>query len=107
MNRLGTCVFAHQLQEVIRERLNPQPHERPEVITAPEMYLCGILDCVEAAPPPPLVRAAGVGEGFLLRPGDCEACVHYHPAGGPQLASLLKSRARPLKRRGRKSKVKT
>jgi hypothetical protein len=106
-NRLGTCAFAYQIQELYREKQNPQPHDRPELILAPELYVCRILECTEAAPPPPVERAGAAGEGFLIRPGDCEACAHYQPAGGRLLVVLLKSRTKALKRRGRKPKVRT
>jgi hypothetical protein len=98
MSRLGTCAFAHQIQEVETVPFSHQPHLRPRVEICPEIYTCQFFDNPEL--PPPIARHNG---SFDIREGDCEACPYYTPAGDKLLIRAL--RKKRLKRRRPKAKV--
>jgi hypothetical protein len=99
MSRLGTCAFAHQIQEIEYIPIDEhQPHLRSHVETCPESYTCQFFDDHEL--PPPMRRFNG---SFEIREGDCEACPYYIPAGDKQLIRAL--RKKRLKRRKPKAKV--
>lgn len=102
--RLGICLYAHQLRELWNIPPGHQPHLRPTVEVMPETYVCGLLDWQELPPPPPIERVVGA---FELRPGDCEACRHFHPAGAQQLNSLMRTSGRRWRARKRRAARRT
>lgn len=80
MNRLGTCRWAHQIQEMWR--IPTQPHQHEEHITMPEgEYTCQWLDSVVPLPPP-LARRHG---GINIAATDCDACDRYEPPATPKI----------------------
>lgn len=98
VRRLGTCAFAHQLQEVEYIPFSNAPHLKPHTETCPEEYVCGFFFDEEL--PPAIRRYNG---GFELREGDCESCDYYLPAGEKLLIRLW--RKRRLKGRRRRAKI--
>jgi hypothetical protein len=93
--RIGACVFAHELVDAWGIPLNGQPHLRGE---AP-VYVCAALHWGELPPPPPIQRNMG---SFVLQPGDCENCCHYHGAGAPLLDDILRIRKRARRAKARR-----
>jgi hypothetical protein len=98
MSRLGTCAYAHQIQEIEFIPIDPQPHLKPYTELCPECYTCQFFAHDEL--PPPLQRRNG---SFEIQEGDCEACPYYTPAGDTMLIRLL--RKKRLKRRRAKAKI--
>jgi hypothetical protein len=96
MSKLGTCAFAHQLQEV--EYIPFEQNAAPYTETCPEHYVCEFFITEEL--PPPIQRFNG---GFEIREGDCESCPYYTPAGDKLLMKLW--RKKRLRRRKVKAKI--
>jgi hypothetical protein len=96
--RLGTCAFAHQIQEIEHVPVRSHPHLRPYVEKSPEAYTCQFFYDEEL--PPAIRRFNGT---FELREGDCESCDYFIPAGEKLLIRLW--RKRRLKGRRRRAKI--
>lgn len=80
MSRLGTCRWAHQIQEMWR--IPTQPHQRVEHIVMPEgEYTCQWLDGLVPLPPP-LARRHG---GIDIQADDCNACKRYESVTVPSI----------------------
>ena len=103
MSRLGTCVYAHQIQEIEMIPIDPQPHHRAYVETAPEFYICRWVEVAADPLPPPVARLVGA---FEIHHGDCEACPYWQGADeGLLLALWQKKRMAPKSRRRRVAKA--
>jgi hypothetical protein len=98
MKRLGTCAFAHQIQEIEHVPVSHQPHLRPYVEKSPEAYTCQFF--LDEELPPPLRRYNG---GFEIRENDCESCAYYIPAGERLLIRLWRKKS--LKGRKKRAKI--
>jgi hypothetical protein len=98
VRRLGTCIFAHQLQEVEYIPFESHPHLKPHVETCPEEYVCQFF--LDEELPPPLRRYNG---GFEIREGDCESCPYFIPAGERLLIRLWRKKS--LKGRKKRAKL--
>jgi hypothetical protein len=98
MKRLGTCVFAHQIQEIEHVPARPHPHLRSYIEKSPEAYICAFF--LDEELPPPLRRFSGE---FVIRDDDCDRCAYYIPAGERLLIRLWRKKS--LKGRKRRAKI--
>lgn len=79
--RIGTCQYCYEVQELYEVPLHAQPHEmKPRRVVDRVEYLCDWIAKAHKPLPPPLGRLAG--GGVVIDGDDCERCERYaaiHP----------------------------